>query len=83
MSTSPQEYEDALRRAFVERRADYIVINSRRQQFQIESANYGVEQGWIKGEWHDIDEQSTAWTGRLTDEGRGHFGITGGKNADA
>ncbi len=33
------EYEAALRRAFVDRRCDFIMIDSRRQEFQIKSAN--------------------------------------------
>lgn len=69
------EYEAALKRAFVDRRADYIVITSRREQFQAESANYGIDQGWLSGEWDDRDEQSTAFVCRLTPEGRKHFGL--------
>ena len=73
MSEADNEYEASLRCAFVDRHADFIVIDSRRQQFQIESANYGVDQGWIKGTWDDRDEQSTVWIGRLTKKGRKHF----------
>lgn len=69
------EYEAALRRAFVDRRCDFIMIDSRRQEFQIKSANYGIEQGWIVGEWNDLDDQSTYWTGRLTEAGKKHFGL--------
>jgi hypothetical protein len=71
----PAEYEAALRRAFVEKRAACVVISSRRQQFQIRCTNYGIEQGWLKGRWDDSDEQSTAFVARLTDEGRTHFGL--------
>jgi hypothetical protein len=77
--TENAEPEAALRRAFVDHHADYIVITSRRQQFQIESANYGIGQGWLKGEWDERDEQSAAWICRLTDQGRKHFGLGGGK----
>ena len=69
------EYEAALRRAFVDGRADYIVITSRREQFQIEAANFGLDLGWLRGEWDTRDEQSTAWVLRLTSEGRKHFGL--------
>jgi uncharacterized protein YbdZ (MbtH family) len=69
------EYESALRRAFVERRADFIVITSRHEQFQIESANFGVDQGWLKSEMDTRDEQSSAWVCRLTDKGREYFGL--------
>lgn len=74
------EYEAALRRAFVEHHADYIVISSRREQFQIESANYGIGQGWLTGRLDERDEQSTAWICRLTDEGRKHFGVGEGSH---
>ena len=74
-SVQTVEYEDALRRAFVERRADYIVITSRRQQFQIASSGYGIEQGWLQGYWDTRDEQASAWVCRLTAKGREHFGL--------
>lgn len=67
------EYESALRRAFFDRRADSIVITSRRERFQMESANYGIEQGWLTGELDESDEQSAAFVCRLTDAGRKHF----------
>jgi hypothetical protein len=69
------ELEAALRRAFVDRRADYIVLTSRYQRFQIASANHGIDQGWLRGAWDDSDEQSTAFICRLTDAGRKHFGL--------
>lgn len=67
------ELEDALRRAFVDHRADFVVITSRRQQFQIESVNLGIDRGWLHGEGDDRDEQSTAFICRLTKAGREHF----------
>ena len=73
--TDRAECEAALRRAFVDRRADFIVITSRRERFQIESANYGIDQGWLRGDWDERDEQSVAWVLRLTDAGRKHFGF--------
>lgn len=72
------EYEAALRRAFVERRADYIVIDSRRQEFQIKSASYGIDRGWLSGSIVESDPQSTAWVLRLTEAGREHFGVQRG-----
>lgn len=69
------EYESSLRRAFVDHRADYIVLTSRRQQFQAEAMNYGIEQGWLKGKWDERDEQSTAFVCRLTPKGRKHLGL--------
>lgn len=70
-----EEYEEALRKAFVENKWDSILIDSRRQEFQIRSANYGIEKGWIAGEWHDGDVQYTYWTGTLTEAGKQHFGL--------
>jgi uncharacterized protein YbdZ (MbtH family) len=72
---TPDEYEAALRRAFVEHHADFVVITSRREQFQIEATNYGIDQGWFTGEMDTRDEQSSAWVCRLTDKGREHFGV--------
>lgn len=69
------ELEGALRRAFVDHRADFIVIDSRKQVFQIASADLGINRGWLKGEWHEEDEQSTALVCRLTPKGRKHFGM--------
>jgi hypothetical protein len=73
----PHEYKSALRRAFVERRADYIVITSRREQFKAAAVSYGIDQGWLEGEWDRSDEQSTAFVARLTEAGRKHFGVEG------
>lgn len=69
------ELESALRRAFVDKHANYIVITSRRERFQIAAANHGMDQGWLSGHWDDSDEQSTAFICWLTDKGREHFGL--------
>lgn len=79
---SNAEYESALRRAFVDHRADYIVITSRHQQFQIESANYGIKQGWLTDEFNEYDEQSAVWVCRLTKRGREHFGLEAKRGCD-
>ena len=76
---TPAEAEAKLREVFVRDRADYIIISSRRQEFAIQVANYGVEQGWLTGKWNDDDVQSTYVTYRLTEKGREHFGIGGGE----
>jgi hypothetical protein len=70
-----QEYEASLRRAFVDRRADFIIIDDRRQRFLIDGAAYGERMGWLKFEAYDIDTQSTQWHYRLTPKGRKHFGL--------
>lgn len=77
MSELESELEAALYRAFVTGKANYIVITSRRQQFQIESASYGVDKGWLKQTIDNRDEQSTAWIYRLTKAGEKHFGLGG------
>ena len=69
------EKEAMLRRAFVDHRADYIIIESRRERRQIESAAYGEERGWLKSAWRGDDPQSRYLEYRLTDEGREYFGI--------
>lgn len=67
------EREAMLHRAFVEKRAGCIVITSRRERLQIQSAEYGVERGWLAKTVDTEDEQSTAWVYRLTPKGRTYF----------
>ena len=73
--TEEQEWEAALRRAFVDRRADSIVLYDRRERFLLESAAYGERMGWLEGRLVELDEQSTEERYRLTSEGRKHFGL--------
>ena len=72
------EYESALRRAFVEHRADFVVITNRREQFQIEATNYGVDQGWLHGEMSMVDKELTQ-SGPAFWEERGSMRQTGHK----
>lgn len=72
---SDEEAEGMLRRAFVEHRVDFVVVSSRRQWRQILAIGYAEGRGWVKGEFHEIDTQSSCMTYRLTDEGRKHFGL--------
>lgn len=65
--------EAMLRRAFVDDRADFIIVSSRRQVEGILAAAYGVAQGWLTGRLNDDDEQSTYVVYRLTEAGRKHF----------
>lgn len=69
------ELEAALQRAFVQHRADYIVIDSRRHQFLWEGARMGLDRGWLSCEVVEPDEQSTELRYRLTEAGRTHFGV--------
>lgn len=75
MSDATQQYEDALRRAFVDHHADYIVVTSRRERFQLEAASYGEDKGWLSFHSDGRDEQSTAYIYRLTQFGRRYFGL--------
>ncbi len=77
------DLEDSLKRAFVDARADYIILDTRRNKFLIDGIQYGLDKGWLyKGE--DIDEdkilgpglgQYFAHTFRLTDNGKEYFGL--------
>ena len=69
------EHEAALRRAFVDGRCDYIVIDSIHQRFQMDGVRAGLKCGWLTGEEKQIDEQDTQLRYRLTDTGRAHFGL--------
>ena len=71
-----EELEASLKRAFVDHEADFIILESRREQFQLESAAYGQKQGWL-GPIQEVgpDEQSLVWTLRLTEKGKEHFGL--------
>ena len=73
------EWEASLRRAFVDNRADYIVLTSRREEFLLKSANYGINRGWLTGTFEGPDVQSMALVCRLTKEGRKHFGLEDNK----
>lgn len=64
-------YLVSLVRAFRDGKADFILIDSRRQQFQIESAEYGLAEGLLYFEEKGSDiEQYTAYTYRLTAYGK-------------
>lgn len=64
-------YLVSLVRAFRDGKADFILIDSRRQEFQIKSAEYGLSEGLLSFEEQGSDEeQYTAWIYRLTDEGK-------------
>lgn len=74
---SDAEKEAMLRRAFVDGRADFITVPyNKRYRAQLETAAYGEDQGWLKGEFNADDVQSTRITYRLTEKGREYFGIT-------
>jgi hypothetical protein len=70
-----EEFEASLRRAFVDSKCDFIILDDRHQRFLIESVNFGVEQGWLKGSWAGADEQDEHMRFRLTKKGQEHFGL--------
>lgn len=75
----PEELEASLRRAFVDQRADFIILDSAHQKFLIESALFGFNQGWLTEKvnepppWPSQDGASIEY--RLTEAGRKHFGL--------
>jgi len=69
----PSESGAMLSRAFKSSLTGCIVITSRRERCQIESANYGVNRGWLKCGLEGNDPQSQAWVCRLTEAGRKKF----------
>ena len=73
-----QELEASLKRAFVDGKADYVVICSRRDRFLLESAMFGVLNNWLSEELKELDEQSSELRFRLTEEGKKHFGVKEG-----
>lgn len=74
-NTIEEEFEDSLRRSFVNNFADYIVIYDKRHRFLFESAAYGERLGWLSSEFVELDEQSSEMRYRLTEAGKKHFGL--------
>lgn len=72
-----QEMEEKLRNAFVVHKADYIMVNSRRQDRGMQTIAFGQEKGWLTPvqELSDDGGQYTEWRVRLTTAGRKHFGL--------
>lgn len=61
----------SLVRAFRDGKADFIRIDDRRMQHQIESAEYGRGAGLLSfQEIGDDESQYTAWIYRLTEDGK-------------
>ena len=80
-----EEFDASLRRAFVDRGANYIQIDGHtlRNEFLRKTLQYGINKDWLQiGEDLDEDDilgkgmgQYLAYTYRLTDEGKEYFGI--------
>lgn len=74
-STIEQEFEARTAKAF-RAGADYIYIDSRRQRFQLEAAEFCVENGWLTNpEFVEIDEQYAQQRYRLTEIGKEHWNL--------
>lgn len=68
--TIEDEFEARTAKAF-RSGADYIFIDSRRQQFQFEAAEFCRGKGWLtEPEFVEIDEQYAQQRYRLTVDGR-------------
>jgi hypothetical protein len=74
-NTIEEEFEASLRKAFVDCKAKKIIIDSRHKHFQLASANFGIEKGWLEGTLVEYDEQSSAYEFRLTEVGKKYFGL--------
>jgi hypothetical protein len=71
------EFEDSLRRAFVDGKADYIELDGNSGRFLHNCVGYGQEQGWLGPIKEDCipGDQWTVWQVRLTDYGKKYFGV--------
>lgn len=68
------EYTAALRRAFVDGKADFITVDGWSGPFLHASLAHGKDKGWlVTRELHG--DQYTAYEGRLTPAGREAFGL--------
>ncbi|HEX5426635.1 MAG TPA: hypothetical protein VFW94_24195 [Candidatus Acidoferrales bacterium] len=75
-ATIEEEHEARTRKAFADGKADYVVIYSRHQGFQMEGIAYCQTRGWVDGgTFVELDEQSSEYRFRLTEEGKRHFGL--------
>ena len=74
--TFEQEFESRTRKAFVDNRADHIIIDSKRDKFQMSMVAYGQVKGWFdEGEYDEGDPQWPVVLYRLTPAGKAHFGL--------
>lgn len=74
MTTEEQEYHDALKRAFVGQKADFITIDGWSGRFLTAAFSFGERRGWLTSSEGGGD-QYTAIIGHLTPEGRAAFGL--------
>jgi hypothetical protein len=89
----PKDLEDSLRRAFVDKKADFIMVDGHtlQNEFLRESVVLGLEKGLlVQGQPIDEDDrlgrglgQNYAFTYRLTEEGRKYFGISNQEGSES
>lgn len=76
---SEAELEAALRRAFIDNRAEFIKLDGSkmRSPFLRESLDFGIKKGWVcRDPDEDCEsEQYTALAYKLTKKGRKYFGL--------
>ena len=69
---APEEFKTSLTRAFKDRRADFIVLDSNMngQKFLSACAAWAIDQGWLYNDRSQSDEQCRVSSFRLTEMGR-------------
>lgn len=66
-----EEVRQSLRKAFIEHRADFIIIDGWTHPWQSVAAAKAEELGYLTSTFHDSEEQQySCFRFRLTDEGR-------------
>jgi hypothetical protein len=69
------ELEGSLRRAFVNHKADYVLMYRNSGQFLWDGVRLGVKNGWLEEKTVPIDDQETQVRYYLTATGKNHFGV--------
>ena len=72
-----EEMEASLHRAFVDKKADWIAVDSnpRGQRFLYASLTWALDEGLLYQSGTEEGDQMAIFQFRLTDEGRTHFGL--------
>lgn len=72
---SEKELEEALSRAFVTNKADYVFLYRNSGRFLLDGIKLGIKNEWLEEKFVVIDEQETQLRYYLTPVGKKHFGI--------
>jgi len=73
--TIEEEFEARTRKAFVDKKATEVWVNSRREGFRLAMCDYCITKGWMACELVEFDTQSSGQRYWLTDAGKKHFGL--------